>query len=610
MLLRSKLKILIVFNLLLGISIFAFSQEGYQLRSISFEGNKHLSSRSLRKYMEHETKTVINRILWWKEWPVFHQEELDNDLIRIKQFYQTNGYLYADIQLRTETDEEKQSMKLIIQITENEPILFESYSIEVHSPKKSKVDSLISSINKEIELKENSVFRDEDVNEVVNQIYLSLINNGFPFPKIEPEVTVDTLEKIAKVKYIVNSNNFSRLGDIKVEGLNDSSEELLRKRVNLRPGAVYSKKEINKARSNAFNMNLFQYVVVNPDVKSDTVSIVPLIVSVEESKRWDFRIGGGYSTDDRFRVSLMFTKRAFLGGDRTLEFGIKHSYTWPIDTYIKFTQPSLFIRGVDFTLNPYYSIDREVDYIVDRLGSNFTFDKDFSRKHSVFLAYTYEKSKLTSTLSSDTIDLDKDRISYDYLSGFTLGYQFKTFNSVFDPKRGWALYVTNAYSGVFFDEAANYFKSVIDLRRYQPLRDEFMLALRARIGYMVPLGTDEETPVQERFLLGGSNSIRGYGRNTIGVANDLDVTVGGNSMMEGSLEFRYPIFRSFGGAAFVDFGNTWAKSGIYSITDLKYSFGLGLRYSTPIGPVRVDVATPIINDPFSFHFYLTIGQAF
>lgn len=555
-----------------------------------------------------ETKSVVNRILWWKKWPVFHQEELDDDLIRIKQFYQTNGYLYAQVRSRIETDEEKLQLKLVIQITENEPVLLESYTIEVQSPKKEKVDSILRFTQKKIKLKENDVFRDEDIRDAISTIHLSLINNGFPFPKITQEIKVDTIENKATVNFLVKSNYFSRIGDIKIEGLKDSSEELVRKRMNLKSGSVYSKKVINTARSNAFNTNLFQYVVVNPDVSSDSIHIVPLIVSVEESKRWDFRIGAGYSTDDRFRVSLLFTKRAFLGGDRTLEVGVKHSYTWPIDTYIKFTQPGFILRGVDFIFNPYYSIDREVDYTVGRLGSNFTFDKDFGRKHSAFVAYTYEKSKLKSNL--DAAQNEDDSVSVNYLSGVTVGYQFKTTNSIFDPKKGWALYLTNGLSGLFFDKASNYYKISVDLRRYQPLGKEFILALRTKLGYMLPMAPDESTPVQERFLLGGSNSVRGYGRNTIGIKNDEGATIGGNSMLEGSMELRYPIVKSFGGAVFLDGGNTWEKSGYYSFRELKYSLGLGLRYSTPIGPIRLDMATPIINDPFSFHFYITIGQAF
>ncbi len=566
-----------------------------------------MSARSLKKYMELGTKSVIDRILWWKEWPLFHQEELDDDLIRMKQFYQENGYLYANLKATLETDEEKQSLKLIIHITENEPILFDGYTMEIHSQYKEEVDSLIKIAKQKIELKNGAVFRDEDIRNAVTRIYLNLINNGFPFPKIDPVVSVDTVGNKAKLKFIVRSNNFSYLGDIKIEGLEDTDEKLVRKRMNLKSGSIYSKKQINTARSNAFNMNLFQYVVVNPDVPSDTVSVVPLVVSVEESKRWDFRIGAGYSTYDRFRVSLMIMKRAFLGGDRTFEFGIKHSYTWPLDTYFKFTQPGFIFRGVDFIFNPYYSIDREVDYTVDRLGSNFTFNKDFGRKHSVFVAYTYEKSKLTVT--SDTVS-DGNKVSWNYLSGVTMGYQFKTTNSIFDPKKGWVLYLTNGLSGLFFDKAANYYKISVDLRRYQPMRKEFILALRGKVGYMVPMKPDDTTPVQERFLLGGGNSIRGYGRNTIGIRNEQGVTIGGNSMMEGSLELRYPIYNSFRGVVFADVGNTWEQSGFHSFQDLRYSVGLGLRYSTPIGPIRIDMATPVINDPFSFHFYITIGQAF
>ena len=127
---------------------------------------------------------------------------------------------------------------------------------------------------------------------------------------------------------------------------------------------------------------------------------------------------------------------------------------------------------------------------------------------------------------------------------------------------------------------------------------------------MIPILGDEETPIEDRFMLGGALSLRGWGRNQISPVNENGDLVGGNSMIEASAELRMPVYDILSGALFVDTGNVWETSHMGRITDLRTDFGIGMRVNTPIGPLRVDIATPIFEGDYKLVYCFSIGHAF
>ncbi|HEX9654322.1 MAG TPA: BamA/TamA family outer membrane protein, partial [bacterium] len=126
------------------------------------------------------------------------------------------------------------------------------------------------------------------------------------------------------------------------------------------------------------------------------------------------------------------------------------------------------------------------------------------------------------------------------------------------------------------------------------------------------------TPIEERFYSGGNYSVRGWARQFLGpqVINDSTGTVvplGGDSALEGSLEYRHPIYKDFTGAVFLDYGNVWQKWNRFYLLDLYYAIGYGLRWNTFIGPIRVDVAWKLNKQPLDhrrMQLHFSIGQAF
>ena len=138
---------------------------------------------------------------------------------------------------------------------------------------------------------------------------------------------------------------------------------------------------------------------------------------------------------------------------------------------------------------------------------------------------------------------------------------------------------------------------------------------------MGPIRGSDATPVEERFYSGGSYSVRGWQRQLLGPreismpADSMEsvVPTGGNSIIEGSFEFRNPIYKNISGALFLDYGNVWGDWNGFDLLDLHYAIGAGLRYNTLIGPIRVDFAWKLNRQEFDrrdYEFHVSIGQSF
>jgi outer membrane protein insertion porin family/translocation and assembly module TamA len=148
-----------------------------------------------------------------------------------------------------------------------------------------------------------------------------------------------------------------------------------------------------------------------------------------------------------------------------------------------------------------------------------------------------------------------------------------------------------------------------------------VVAVRARGGAIDPSDDDlANVPFYKRYFLGGATNLRGWGRFDVAPLSGSGLPIGGHTFMNFSTELRVPIWRSLGGVLFVDGGNVWTNPWDFNLNDLRYDVGPGLRYDTPIGPIRADLGfqlNPIdgllVNgkpEPRQFRFHFSIGQAF
>lgn len=598
----------IILIICLFLSLSSNAQEGYKLKKVDFKGNSEIKSNELESVTSLRAKSLFNRLQFWKKAPPFQKELLIKDLGNLHKIYQSQGYIDVNVKDSLAIDEEKMHIRVYYLIEENAPTRVKSFAWEVAKSNQEVKETILEVLPKQKLINTNDIFTDEAVYNLMERAQNSLMNQGYVYAKTSPSFHIDTVRKTVDITLKLKQGNKYTNGEIYFEGLKKVPEKLLLKRLNLNSGDVFSAKKLNEAQSRAFNMQLFKYITIKPEKDSIQNQLINYKVKLEELNQWDLNLGLGYGTEDRIRAQVLLTKRAFLGGIRQLDLGIKTSYFEPINIYLKFRQPNLFADKVDFIWNPYYSRERELSYNVERIGANFTIEKKLNSKASTFLAYNIENSDVTkkgesNDQNSEIVEGSKQK------SGITWGYQYRSVDHYFNPTKGWYAQSLTSYNGLGIKTDYSYFKLLLDGRTYRPFWRQWVFAARLHMGYIRSTNSNHLTPIEDRFLLGGGNSIRAYQRNSISANDDGSETIGGNSMLEMSMETRFPIYNALEGALLADAGNVWAKSGQYRLNDLKYGLGLGLRYNTPIGPIRIDASAPVW-DSFKMQLYITFGHAF
>jgi outer membrane protein insertion porin family len=205
-------------------------------------------------------------------------------------------------------------------------------------------------------------------------------------------------------------------------------------------------------------------------------------------------------------------------------------------------------------------------------------------------------------------DMESEKFPYNK-SGILLGTVFNNSSPQFTPEKGVNLALGFKLNGHLFGGSFNYTKFWGDFRTYHEIGN-MVLAFRAMAGGINSTDSSQFIPVEDRFYSGGSNSVRGWNRSELGPKRESGTPLGGKSIVESSVEIRYPLFWRLSGVTFLDAGNVWEQSYQYQLGKLAYAAGAGLRMETPIGPIRLDLGFPIWNEKKSPQLFISVGQAF
>jgi outer membrane protein insertion porin family len=338
--------------------------------------------------------------------------------------------------------------------------------------------------------------------------------------------------------------------------------------------------------------------------------VLPINISVKKAPTITTRFGIGYGTEAKFRVFADITKISFLGGARRLQLILSHSAIEPYNVDLRFIQPSFLTRALVLVLNPFMRKQDEPGFKVERRGAKSTFLYSFRNRMTSSITYTYED------VVRDTIDYDLNLSIFDERytglydkSMINIGLNWDTSFPMFTPEKGFLSSINFQYNGVITPVEFPFQKTLFDLRTYQKVSFT-ILALRLKMGDILPIRDNDFIPVEERFYSGGSYSVRGWARQRLGPSDPFGNPTGGRSLLEFSTEFRFPLYDIVSGVAFMDCGNVWLESYTWRLNEIRYSLGIGIRVKTPIGPVRLDVARPVFDEETTTQVHFSVGHAF
>ncbi len=601
---KSKIFFLILILILTDV----YSQENYIVRSISFEGNNTLSADILLEQMEHYGTSWFSDVLLFQDPYLFSRELFNSDKKRIIQHYQREGFIDAEINsVVFNRDDESKTVDIIIKIIEGKPIVINQISISVDSS-----DSIpnTSKIKERLALKEGRRFRDILISNDKNEIINTFFNSGFPYVKASYSLELDTTNNLVSISWEVVPGQLSKFGSVKIEGNERTESELIKEKITFEPGQIYDGAELNRSQKMIYNLGLFHIVSVNAMFNESESADIPINIKLEEAPQFSTKFGIGYGRDEKFRVSLSQGWLGFLGGARQLRFDAKHSALEPYNFRINFLQPDFIWEFTNLSFGPYIYRQTEPGFTLNRLGGNISLQRPLVWDIFGSVKYTFERSDLdTNSISPE--ELLKFNISQIYnKSSIELGFERVTSEPTFSPISGSFASIAFHYSGLGLNSKYHFFRPSFDFRKYNALFDWLTVALRIKAGSIFSNDDDGFVPYEERFYSGGSSSNRGWGRAELGPKDDEGQPLGGKSVLENNIEFRYPIYSIVSGVAFLDFGNVWQSEFTYKLDDLRYASGLGIRVDTPIGPVRLDVATPIYEGAAKVQYFISVGHAF
>lgn len=446
------------------------------------------------------------------------------------------------------------------------------------------------------------------------------------YPKAQPlprNVDADHKTDRLNVAIGVDSGRAAVYGPIAVTGTTDMDPDFVARQTGLVPGQRYDPADIDRAMRRLRHLQVFSSTRIVEDGAIAPNGALGMTVNVAERPQHVFGVGASYSSLDGAGAQAYWEHRNLFGEAERLRFDAQVSGIDNADprkfTYlggVTFIKPGVFTPFTDLTAN--LTASREVydPYAQNTFGGRIGLSHEFSDQLTGKIAISGEYDRVEdaynrynpATQSFGTRDLTfislPGELSYD-------GTDDKL-----EPTRGFRakLSLEPFYEASYGNGGLI---GRIDASTYYALDHDgrFVIAARAAVGSIVGAPADE-LPANRLFFAGGGGSVRGYAYRSLGptitTVDGKDWVVGGRSLVEGSLEFRARITDSIGIVPFIDAGGAFASSYPDFSQDIKIGAGLGLRYYTGLGAIRVDVATPVNRDKGDslVALYIGLGEAF
>lgn len=441
-----------------------------------------------------------------------------------------------------------------------------------------------------------------------------------PFAKVaRREPVVFHPQQVMDVSLAVDPGPRAGIGPIAISGLEDVDPAVVRSFIYTEPGDPYSPAALASMRKSILQIEALASARIREAETLDAYGNLPLFVELTERKPRVIGASVQYSTTDGPAVRAYWAHRNLFGGAERLRLEGNLFYLTEDGGQVdrdddfewedlggrfraSFLKPALWGTRNDLLVDALVERDRTEGYTSRLAGVTAGIRHRFSETFSVQAGIEYERGQTTDILG---------QIDYR-LVGLPVSLTYDSTDRPLDPTEGFRVVASVTPYPSFLGSSVSMTVAKGTASAYYALDEEARYILAGRIGLGSIIGADlDEIPANRRFFAGGGGSVRGFGYRSLG-PTFLGEPIGGRSLLEGSLEARIKITDTIGIVPFVDAGTAFESSYPDFDERVRVSAGLGLRYYTSIGPIRLDVAVPLNRQKGddSYGIYIGIGQAF
>ncbi|HDK27978.1 MAG TPA: outer membrane protein assembly factor [Candidatus Atribacteria bacterium] len=572
--------------LLLGILILVFicgslsvAQANNQgkITAIVVQGNKNIS------------KDLIISQIASNLGDIFSKENIEKDM---KAIYDL-GY-FKDVRIKLEPF--RDGYKVVFIVVENLPI--KEINIEGNT-----VVS-VEEMREVMILREGQVFCHKILKNDLDRISQLYKDRGYLLINIK-EVNFDEEGRL-EIKI-----SEGKLEKIVIEGNDKTKEKVIIREMTIEPGDLFNFEKAKKSLQNIYNLGYFEDVSMKLEPGTEEDSIV-LVVKVIEKNTGKFGIGAGYNSEEGLMGFASIEENNLFGGgqkvEAKLELGGRTTYK------VSFLEPWLGNTPTSFGFEAYDQISSKEnkenttvigEYDIERLGGRLILGRKIG--DSFKLGLELKSEKVTYELTSGILPDDTNE---GWTNSLTPNISYDTRDNVFEPTSGWyhsfSLEKAGGFLGGDYDFtkynltlrtyiSTQFIEDVVDINSMKKITDtlsEGVFALRAMGGI-----ADTDLPSFAAYQVGGMNTVRGYGLGEFS----------GDKFLVFNVEYRFPLAENFQAVLFGDWGQAWDYKESFNLEDLKFGRGIGVRFDTPLGPIRLDYG---INEEGEGQTYFSIGHTF
>jgi outer membrane protein insertion porin family len=564
---------------------------------IIIEGNQALTASQIKAAMQ--TK---ERIYWIFPFSTVQRRVFEDDAERIIQLYGDHGYIQARVE-STEIVPDLARKKVTLRVRVVEGAQFRTGTITITGNEMLSTEE----VRKHLKLVEGGVYNRGAVRAAVRSLSDRYSELGRARAQIDPRAVNDLANLKVDVTLAIVEGGPVYVERINITGNTKSSEKILRRELRVAEGELFTYQKLVRSRQRLFNLQYFDEVTVDTEQGSNPDKIV-VNIHVKERATGVFSIGAGYSSLDSLFATLDITQRNLFGRGQELFLRFRIGAESRLGLF-GFTEPYLFDIPLKAGFDVYDRLREYDDFTEERLGGDIRASYPLTEFVSLSGVYRLENVDITDVPIVASEDLrSQEGTSLNSVVEFVLARDSR--DNFFEPTRGSRNALEFSFAGLGGD--TQYYKFVAETAWFFPLPVfNLVWAVRGLFGMVEGWG-GQEVPIFERFFLGGATTLRGQETRSVAPKDAAGNVIGGDKELLFSTELLIPIVPRFRLALFFDAGNAYGFGTPFDPTNLRYGAGVGIRFFSPLGPLRLDVGYNLDREPgedqYQFHF--TVGAPF
>lgn len=567
--------------------------DAFKIKRINVLGLKEIDESDLLSAIQ------TKRYKWWNSWLLgtgrLSPEMLENDRALMRQYFLDNGFIDAAVsEARIEKDDNR--IQIYFEVQEGP-----RYTLSSVSASGDLIEGSIEKTLEGIESEAGVVFSASKIREDSFKVSEKFTDKGYAFANVVPNTAISRTDATVALEFASTKGNPVVVNEIHIQGNQKTYENVVRREIKVQEQELYSSSKVKRSQQLLERLGFFEEVNITsePTAEKDKVD---LNVSLREGSTGTFSAGAGFSSSDGALFNARLTENNIFGSGRSLSLNadigtrrdnliLSLNDNRLNDTYVS--------GGIDLLKSDreYSDFDRSLTGGALELG--YPLEQVFgevAEDISASLQYQFYNIEISDVDEADAAQLVIDSAGTSTSSSISPKIIRNTINNPMNPSRGSRQVLSAEYAGIGGDQ--EFYNFEFRNQWYQPLLKtgigDFVFSWRLALGYGESLN-DDPFPLFKRYFPGGINSVRGFKNRTLGPKDSRGNEFGGAKEVVNNIELIFPLINSAGlkGVVFYDIGEAFDDSDSIDLGALRKAYGYGIRWASPLGPIRVEFGFPI-----------------